>query len=175
MPKYTKRSAAIITAGIVVVGGAGAAYAWTLKGSGSASATASTVNTLSVSEVSSTPLVPGTTADVKFKVSNPNAFPVEVTGVTFTNVTTTTQGCSGNHVQILTGELPAPVEDVTVPAKTGDTNGTKDITYAKSLKLKNNAPNECIGAKFTFTVAVDAQTVGHEGGNGNGNGNGNNS
>ncbi|MBW6433250.1 hypothetical protein KZ829_05765 [Actinoplanes hulinensis] len=163
MPKYTKRSAAIITAGIVVVGGAGAAYAWTLKGSGSASATASSVAALTVSEVSSTPLVPGTLADVKFKVSNPNAFPVEITGAAFKEVTSNTAGCDSKFVEILEGELPKKAEDVTVPEKKGQANGTLDITFAKSLKLKNNAPNECIGAKFTFAVTVDAQTVGHQG------------
>ncbi|WP_155123722.1 MULTISPECIES: hypothetical protein [unclassified Actinoplanes] len=156
----TKRSAVVASAVAVAVVGAGAAWAaWTLTGTGSATARAGDVQTLTVSGVSSTPLVPGGNADVKFHVVNPNAFPVLINGIHFSNITASGDCNAGSVTAVSTAPLPTAAGALELAAK--DTVGggdKKDITYAGSLHMSNAATDDCVGATFTFDVLLDAKS-----------------
>src|SRR5205085_7702535 len=86
------RRGAVVGAGIVAVAGAGVAFAaWTNTGAGNAGAKAASFSALTITAPASaggTLLYPGLTADgstaggdVTVVVTNPNPFPVTVTGV----------------------------------------------------------------------------------------------
>ncbi|WP_052720983.1 hypothetical protein [Actinoplanes rectilineatus] len=161
MSKTTKRSVAVVTAAVVAVGGAGAAFAaWLLQGEGSASAASGQAAELVVTPntTSTTALVPGGTADVKFEVANPNTFPVAVTDITFSDFSSNKAGCGAGDIAFVDAALPAGATDLVVPAKTAGGNGTKTIEYAGSLRMLPNAADECQGAVFSFKVALAARS-----------------
>ncbi|GAA0416476.1 hypothetical protein Aca07nite_08880 [Actinoplanes capillaceus] len=157
MPKYTKRSVALITAGVVAVSGGAAWAAWTILGDGSATATAGTAAELDITGTSITALVPGGTSDVTLTVSNPNTFPVKVTSLEFVSITTTKSGCdAAANVEFASEALPtSPATALDVPAKTGTTNGSKEITVAGALRMVSDADDDCQGASFTIVTEVD--------------------
>src|SRR3954468_12831832 len=73
--------------------------AWTTNGSGSAYAkagTASALSTVDVSASTTATLYPGVSGDVLIKVSNPNPFPVVVSGVAL-NGTSADIAPDGSH------------------------------------------------------------------------------
>src|SRR6058998_3384928 len=74
-----------LLAALTVASGTGLVYAaWTSSGSGSAyvkAGTATTLTTVDVSASTTASLYPGSTGDVLIRVSNPNPYPVRVTGV----------------------------------------------------------------------------------------------
>ncbi|GLY01016.1 hypothetical protein [Actinoplanes sp. NBRC 101535] len=161
MSKTTKRSVAVVTAAIVGIGGAGAAFAaWLLQGEGSASAASGEAATLVVTPntTSTTTLVPGGKADVKFEVSNPNTFPVAITDITFSNFTSSNAGCDDTDVEFVDAALPAAAGALNVAAKTAGVNGTKTIEYVGSLRMVADAADECQGATFSFDVDLTAQS-----------------
>ncbi|MEU4618915.1 hypothetical protein AB0G04_02890 [Actinoplanes sp. NPDC023801] len=174
MRKFTKRSAAIATAAVVAVGGAGAAYAaWLLSGSGAGAATASTAQGLTIKDLDgdgvandvavSPAFFPGSTNDVAFTVENPNPFPVRITGINLTvnngalaaGVTGT---CTGSNVAVNSAAALPTGAALVVPPKSGGNNGTKAITYTGALSMIEDAADACQGATFPITVALAAQS-----------------
>ena len=85
MRKITKRVAIFAAAGAVAVATAGTAWAvWSANGTGSASAAAGSMATVTTSAATLAPgqvLVPGGSANVFLTISNPNSFPVKVTTI----------------------------------------------------------------------------------------------
>jgi hypothetical protein len=161
MGKMTKRSAIVASAVAVAVVGAGAAWAaWNLSGTGSANATAGSAEPLTVSNITVTSLTPGVTGNVTLTVSNPNPFPVKVTGFTFTDPTKpASEDCKvASNIDFPAGTLPTTPADLLVPAKAA-TNGTKVITYTGSIHMKADADDNCQGAVFGFTTAVAATSA----------------
>ncbi|MFC3991828.1 hypothetical protein [Actinoplanes siamensis] len=152
----TKRSAVVASAVAAAVAGAGAAFAaWTLSGTGSASASAGSVQTLTVGSVSSTALVPNNKADVTIHVANPNKFPVQITGIEFSDISTTATGCDAGSVTFVAG-APLPAPTTLVLGADGTATDEKDILYPASLQMDNTATDECKNATFTFHVDLDA-------------------
>lgn len=157
MRKFTKRSAALVTAGVVAVGAAGAAYAaWSLTGSGKATATAGTVVALEVSGASTTPLVPGSTADVTLTVVNKNTFPVIVKGIDFSGITSDKDGCGAKD--LVYAKAPIPTSIVIAAAASESKPATKTFAYPASLKMSANPAEACKLAKFTFETDVSAES-----------------
>jgi len=153
MRKITKRSAAIVAAAVVAVGGAGAAWAaWSLSGTGSASASAGAVVPLTVtgSPVVDA-LVPGSKSDVTFTVKNENSFPVLIDSVTYGSFTSSLPSCASDIQAVAGAPLPT---DLSVPA-----NATKSFTYEDSLKLIANSADECQNKTFGFSVIVGAKSA----------------
>lgn len=146
MRKITKRSAVFLTAAVVAVGGAGAAFAaWTLNTSKEASAVAGSAKQLNVS----TPtivgtLVPGSPVSVQFNAQNPNSFPVKVSNITFSEIHT------GDETACPPSNLVAP--DLTSTLAFAGNETKNGINLANALSLKTNADNGCQGATFTFKV-----------------------
>ncbi|BEL11438.1 hypothetical protein Q0Z83_096290 [Actinoplanes sichuanensis] len=170
MRKFTKRSAAIATAAVVAVGGAGAAYAaWLLSGGGSGAATAGTAQGLTIKDLNgnhvaddvavSPAFFPGSTNGVAFTVENPNPFPVRITGIVLTvGDSTNESGCKANNIEVNSGaQLPAAATLV-VPAKQGSVNGSSAISYAGALSMVENASDDCQAAAFPITVALAANS-----------------
>ncbi len=160
MRKLTKRSTAIVAAAVIAVGGAGAAWAaWTMSGTGSASASATTAQGLTVSSATvDASLYPGATVPVTMKVSNPNPFPVAVDSVALTNIATTKSGCDASKNVTILPNLTVPTVGGAnkVAAKTGANAVTTDIVIANALKMNADAANACQGAVFTVTANITA-------------------
>lgn len=169
MRKFTKRSVALVTAGVVAVSGGAAYAAWLISGGGSSSASASTSQGLTLADLGPAgtsgdvtvdpAFFPGSTNAVAFTVVNPNPFPVRITGVTLTvGDSTTNAACEAENVTVNDADLPAGPADLIVPAKTGAVNGTKAITYAGALSMIDDPNAACDGAAFPITVALAANS-----------------
>jgi hypothetical protein len=153
MRKITKRSAAVVTAAVVAVGGAGAAWAaWSLNSSHETTATAGEATPLDVTNLQIVgTLLPGSTSSVKFTAHNSNSFPVQISNISYSDVSTSTAACPAYNLQ------QVPLADAPLPTDLGlaaDPAGgsTKTFTYANSLRLKPNPDNGCQKATFTFKV-----------------------
>jgi hypothetical protein len=174
MRKFTKRSAAIATAAVVAVGGAGAAYAaWFLKGNGAGAAAAGTAQGLTLKNINTTATTddvtvtpdffPGSTNDIAFTVENPNPFPVRITTITLTvgdgTVASGVTGtCAKSNVTVNGAAALPAAATLVVPAKSASGNGTTDISYAGALSMIENAADACQGASFPITVGLSANS-----------------
>jgi hypothetical protein len=161
MRKFTKRSVALISAGVVAVGGAGAAYAaWLLSGEGSAQASSAEAADLQVASVQVQPaFFPGSTNDLSFTVTNPNPFPVLITGITPTIASTNTTACPNTNVIYNAGAQPSPSSVLALSA--ADANATTDtatITYEDALSMIANAADGCQGVPFDIEITVNASS-----------------
>jgi hypothetical protein len=167
MRKFTKRSAALVTAGVVAVSGGAAYAAWLLGGGGTASATASTAQGLTLLNINtgsttddvevSPAFFPGSTNNVKFTVVNQNPFPVKINTIVLTVGASDKTGCDASNVTVTGSALPAP-EDLVVPAKAAGVNGTKEISYVGALSMPQSAVDPCQGAVFPITVTLGANS-----------------
>jgi hypothetical protein len=131
--------------------------AWTTTGGGSGYAKAGTAQALSTVDVSASTtatLYPGGPAgDVTIRISNPNTYPVTVTGVTGSGAITpdaghascTTTGVSFTDQTGLT---------ISVPAKSGGVNGETQTTLSGAASMSNASVNGCQGATFTIPVTL---------------------
>jgi hypothetical protein len=145
-------AATLVAAGLVFA-------AWITSGSGSSYARAGSsqaLSTLDASADTSATLYPGVTGDVTLKVSNPNPFPVRVTGVSLngTNADITPDGghpsCSPTGVSF-TNQSGLSID---VPAKSGGTNGTATATLSDAVSMSNASADGCQGATFTIPVTL---------------------
>jgi hypothetical protein len=154
MRKITKRSAAVITAAVVAVGGGAAAWAaWSVSGSATASASAGSAAPVGVVNAQLTgPLVPGAGTGVQFKVTNTNPFKVRVTGASLSDFATTQTGCNADNFEAIAGAAFTPFN---LEANAGE----HTYTWANSIKLKANPDNACQGAPITFKVSVNAESL----------------
>ena len=141
-----------VGAGVVAFVVAGLVYAaWTTSGSGSGYAKAQSAQSLSTVDVSATTtasLYPGASGNVQMRLSNPNPYPVRVTGVTGNGPITAD---SGHATCVTTG--------VTFTNQTGLTldiaaNGTLDRTFNGAASMSNASDNGCQGATFTIPVSL---------------------
>jgi hypothetical protein len=153
MRKITKRSAVIGTVAVVAVGGAGAAFAaWSLSSSEDVSSTAGSAAPLVVSSKSVVgTLVPGSINSVQFFAHNPNDFPVKISNITYSDVSTDSghSGCGGGNLQQISGAtLPGNVDF----SKAGDAGDNQTINYANSIRLIPDPASACQGAQFTFKI-----------------------
>ena len=151
MKSRTRRLIGVGT-GVAVFVVAGLVYAaWTTSGSGSGYAKAQSAQSLSTVDVSATTtasLYPGASGNVQIRVSNPNPYPVRVTGVTGNGPITAD---SGHATCVNTG--------VTFTNQTGLTldiaaNGTTDRTFNGAAQMSNASDNGCQGATFTIPVSL---------------------
>jgi hypothetical protein len=138
---------ALVTAGLVWA-------AWLAGGTGSGYAKAGTASALTTVDVSaSTPatLYPGGTGDVKLQISNPNPYPVRVTGVSLNgtnaditpdagHASCTTTGVSYTNQTGLTIDIPA--------------NGSTTSTLTGAAAMSNASSDGCQGATFTIPVTL---------------------
>ncbi len=152
MRKRVSRKLAVVTT-VVAASAVGMVYAaWTTNGTGSGYAKAGTAQALTTVDVSASTgatLYPGGPAgDVKIEISNPNSYPVKVTGVSGNGTITADAGHSG-----------CTTTGVTFTDQTGlnisvAANGSTTATLSGAASMSNASLNACQGATFTIPVTI---------------------
>jgi hypothetical protein len=148
--------ASVAAAAAVMSGGVAWAY-WSSDGAGSASASTATMQPLSVSALAggdrpTSSLLPGGTAEVVLRVTNPNAFTVRLYAISAAGTITVDSGhsgCTGSPVAF----TPPTSPDIPVAG-----NGTMLVRLADAASMALSAPSACQGATFTVPVTVAART-----------------
>ena len=152
MRRQVSRKAAVVTT-VLAFATVGLVYAaWTTNGTGSGYAKAGTAQALSTVDVSastSATLYPGGPAgDALIRISNPNSYPVTVTGVAGNGAITPDAGHSG-----------CTTTGVTFTDQTGlnisvAANSSATATLSGAASMSNASLNACQGATFTIPVTI---------------------
>jgi hypothetical protein len=144
---------------LVSLVGATVAWAlWTRNENGDAGAASRTMTFTVTADAGTADLYPSSSAtgSVKFTVTNPNPFVIEVTGVT------------GNGSVTPDDATACPAANVTIETVSGlsganyqatGSGGTKAVTVAGVLKMATTAPDGCQGRTFTVPLTVSAQII----------------
>jgi hypothetical protein len=160
MRKITKRSAAVIGAAVVAVGATGAAWAaWTITGTGGTSASSASLSPITATAtVVGDKLWPGQSRNATVKVTNPNDFPVKVTGVTIKDVAAAgAPGCTKDKAALVLGAVPPNTVIGGKPAAFVTATPTDAGTWSNFVQMGAGAEAACAGA--TFTVSFDLAGV----------------
>jgi hypothetical protein len=144
---------------LVSLVGATVAWAlWTKDEEGDAGGASRSMTFTVTADAGTADLYPSTSAtgSVKFTVTNPNPFVIEVTGV------------AGNGAVVPDDAVACPANNVSIETVTGlsganyqaaGSDGTKAITVTGVLKMSTTAPDGCQGRTFTVPLIVSAQIV----------------
>ncbi|MEV7607785.1 hypothetical protein AB0N65_20320 [Paenarthrobacter sp. NPDC089322] len=150
---------AATTAALCFLGGVGSAYAyWATTGVGSGSAANGTMQTVTVDalvpgDTLQTSLVPGGTADVILRASNPNAHAVTVYGFSTTGAVTADAGHPGCSPTGVTFTPPATLlEPVIIQANTSIL-----LTLPEAASMSTTSPSACQGAQFDIPVTLEVR------------------
>ena len=145
---------------LCLLAGGGTAYAyWASTGAGTGAAAAATMQKVTVDAMvagdsSSTSLVPGGTADVILRTSNPNAFAVQLYSVASTGAATADTahaGCTTTGVSFTAPAAPlAPA--IIIPA-----NSSLLVTLPGAASMSTDSQSACQGATFKVPVTVEAR------------------
>lgn len=148
---FSRRKLVGLTVAVVALAAAGlVSAAWLATGSGSGYAkagSASALTTVDASASTTASLYPGVTGNVRLQVSNPNPYPVRVTGVA--NGTGSITADAGHSGCTTTG--------VTFTNQTGLTidvpaSGSTTTTLTGAAAMSNASLDSCQGATFTIPV-----------------------
>jgi hypothetical protein len=145
-----RMSLATVATGLVLVAGVAFA-AWTASGSGNGYAKAQTVQSLTTVDASASTtaqLYPGGTGDVKVTVSNPNSFPVTITGVSGNGTITSDKGAACNASTGVT------FTDTTGLSNSVAASGSTTITLSGKAAMSSASDNSCQGAVFTIPITL---------------------
>ena len=144
-------------AATVVAATAAVAYAlWGASGSGSGyskALSAQALTTVDISATTTATLYPGATGDLVIKISNPNDYPVQVTGVSGNGAVTV----DGAHATCTNAGIV--FTDQTGLAIEIAAGGSTEVTLAASVSMAAAAGDPCQGAVFTVPVAVTGSQV----------------
>jgi hypothetical protein len=178
----------ILAASLGVLAAAGGAYAATnwivgLAGGSSGEAQSASVSNISISAVA-TPsannlLYPGATGDVVVTISNPNSFPVTITGVNLpTNATYATGYTTSALTTAQTGCLAATPSGVTwsfasgtsgsahtlttpmTVAASGQANNPLTVTFTNDASMSTSAPAACENTYFSMPSLTGVSATG---------------
>lgn len=151
---------AAATVALCVLTGAGGAYAyWATVGAGSGSATDGTMATVTVDalvagDTLQTTLVPGGTADVAVRASNPNDYAVQVYAISGNGAATADAGhpaCLTTGVTFVAPASPlAPA--ISIPAQSSVL-----ITLPGAAAMSLASSSGCQGATFSLPVTLEAR------------------
>jgi hypothetical protein len=145
---------AVTTAAVGI--GTGTAFAfWSVSGSGSGTGAASVAQSLTV--IPETPagagasIFPGGPAGpVYFEITNPNPYPVEITGVSWSSPTSTqTSSCASSLISI---DGAAPTSGLTITVGANTTSPLESIPGV--LDLSGSAGPGCQGVAFDAVMNV---------------------
>lgn len=143
----------LATTSVLMIGalGAGVAFAaWTANGTGTASDSSLTAQTLTVTARTGTAdLYPGfTDGDLTFTVTNTNPYPVRFTSAAFTTVTSSdTTACPSLNV---TTDATATGLTLDVPANSSGTN----LAIPDVVNMIAAAPDGCQNKNFTVALTL---------------------
>jgi hypothetical protein len=152
MRKRVSRKLAVATT-VAALSVVGLVYAaWTTNGGGSGYAKAGTAQALTTVDVSASTtatLYPGGPAgDVLIRISNPNPFPVKVTGVAGNGAITADAGHAGCTT---TGVSFTDQTGLNVSVAA---SGQATTTLTGAASMDNTSLNACQGATFTIPVTI---------------------
>jgi hypothetical protein len=152
MRKRVSRKLAVVTTMVAFSAVALVYAAWTTNGSGSGYAKAGTAQALTTVDVSASTtatLYPGGPAgDVSIRISNPNSFPVTVTGVAGNGAITADAGHAGCTT---TGVSFTDQTGLSIGVPAG---GQTTATLTGAASMSNASLNACQGATFTIPVTI---------------------
>ena len=135
--------------GLIAIGLVYAAWTATGGGQGYAKATnAQALTTVDVSASTSATLYPGADGNVLVRISNPNAYPVRVTGVSGSGSITAD---AGHPACVTTGVTYTDQTGLTIDVPGGAQTQT---TLTGSAHMSNASDNGCQGATFTIPVSL---------------------
>lgn len=152
------RAAAL--AGLLAAAGAGTAYAyWGTAGTGTGSAAAATmqpvtVDALVAGDSPKAALVPGGTADVVLRLTNPNPYAVQVYSVTANGAATADAahpGCTTTGVSFVGSAAPLS------PATFVPANSSTLLTLPGSAAMDTTSLAACQGATFRLPVTAEVR------------------
>ncbi|GAA4930548.1 hypothetical protein [Actinoplanes utahensis] len=152
MGNFTKRSAAVVAGSVLAVAGGTAAFAYAqgwFSGNGTVYAASSSIlpvrATANLGSTTTSRLYPGkTVAITSASLNNPNDYPVQVTEIAISNVTSNKQGCGAGEAKLEFGAVPA---GTTVASGT-----TATAVSLGSITMDEEALPVCAGAVFTITA-----------------------
>ena len=152
MKKRVSRKLAVVTIAMAMAA-VGLVYAaWTTNGGGSGYAKAGTAQALTTVDVSASTtatLYPGGPAgDVLIRISNPNSYPVTVTGVSGNGSITPDSGHSGCSPTGVSFTDKTGLS-ISVPA-----SGATTATLSGAASMSNASVDACQGATFTIPVSI---------------------
>ncbi|MCF3138824.1 hypothetical protein LRQ04_06090 [Paenarthrobacter sp. AR 02] len=151
---------AAATVALCILGGAGSAYAyWGRIGIGAGSATNGTMQTVIVDALiaGDTPqntLIPGGTADVIIRATNPNAHAVTLYGLAANGAITADAGHSGCTT---TGVTFTPPSVPLTPPVTVQPNSSILLTLPGAASMSTASLSACQGAQFRIPVTLEAR------------------
>ena len=146
MRKFHKRGAAALGIGVVVLGLAGAAFAyWTQSGSGTGGGTVGTAGTLTLTGTVAPGLYPDGEVQVTLKATNGGTSAVTVGTVHLDGVTTNNTGCLGGDFTMA---------DVPQTAVVGANTSAAPLNPG-TLKMANTSLNQdaCKNASLTLALS----------------------
>jgi hypothetical protein len=143
--------------------GAGAAFAYFKStGAGSGAASVGTMQPVTIATTAGTPtaaLLPGGSADIVLKITNPNSYAVSLVSVSLKSGGTITPdsghaGCTTTDSKpVVTLSVPAADLPVSIPANT-----TTQVDLAGAASMDIAATSNCQGASFTVPVLISVQS-----------------
>lgn len=164
--KKKSRKYLAIGAAVAVLGGSGAAWAaMTIFGEGTASATSYQAQNVTVSnEAFNKQIFPGVSADLTFKVTNPNPFPVTIQSVAVDTSRAITVNC---EVPAEAAKLSGPAMNTTgsysIPSASqvtvGANGGFATMTVPGAVHLDNSATKGCA---LTIPFKVTGASAGNQ-------------
>ncbi|MFJ5957689.1 hypothetical protein ACIQC5_17245 [Paenarthrobacter sp. NPDC092416] len=149
--------AAATTVALCILGGVGSAYAyWATIGAGSGSASNGTMQTVTVDALvpgdsPQTSLVPGGTADVVLRVTNPNPHAVTVFAVNSNGTVTADAAHAGCTTTGVTFTPPSALP-ATIPANT-----SLLLTLPGAASMDVTSVSACQGAQFHLPVTLEVR------------------
>jgi hypothetical protein len=157
MAFFTRRKLIFGAVTIMVLGIVSLGYAaWTSSGGGTGFAKASSaqaLTTASVTGTTSATLYPGANGDLVVNITNPNQYPIKITGVTGNGAITADSSHStcGQDVSHPTGVTYTDQTglNITVPA-----GSSSQVTLSGSVHMSNSSDNSCQGATFSVPVSL---------------------
>jgi hypothetical protein len=151
-----KRRLIAVGATVIALGVAALVYAaWLAGGTGSGYAKAKSaqqLTTVDVSASTSATLYPGADGDVLIKISNPNPYPVRVTGVAGNGAITADSGHSSCST---TGVTYTNQSGLTIDVAAGSST---QATLSNAAHMSNSSDDGCQGAVFTIPVSLTGQS-----------------
>jgi hypothetical protein len=144
----SKKTTAIVAAGILTVATAGGAYAyWTSQGSGTGSATTGTTTALTITQSGTVAnLIPGGTAGaLDVTASNSATFSQAIGNITATPTYPT--GCDASNWTI------TPVTNGPTTVNASSTSDVIHVATVALIDLPSVNQNACKGASITFAFA----------------------
>lgn len=155
-----QRLKAAALAGLLATAGAGTAYAyWTVEGGGTGSAQAGTMQAVTMDALVAgdnpqRALIPGGSADVLLRLTNPNPYQVQVYSVTANGPATADgahPGCTTTGVSFT--RTAAPLS----PATYIGANSSALITLPGAAAMDTTSLAACQGATFSLPVTAEVR------------------